>query len=275
MNAIDFVGLLVPLTYFLFLATEKPWPARQFPPRKGWHWFGIVFLLLVGTLSTVVPLLLPLDWMAAHRWLDGTRLGVVGGTLLGYLVLSAIMYAWHRTVHNVPLLWRAFHQIHHSPNRVDIPGSVLFHPTEIILQVLLQLFVTVIVLGLDPLAAALVGYVAAFYGMFQHWNVRTPQWLGVLIQRPEAHCEHHRMGCHSSNYGDFPLWDILLGTFRNPVEFRGECGFENGADRKLLQMLAFVDVNEAAYGGRNLGQQGEAGRSSHGEAMPSTQNLQT
>ena len=27
--------------------------------------------------------------------------------------------------------------------------------------------------------------VAAFYGMFQHWNVRTPQWMGYLIQREE------------------------------------------------------------------------------------------
>lgn len=274
MNAIDVIGLLVPLTYFFFLATERLRPARDFPPRKGWQWLGVGFLLLLGTLSSVVPLLLPLDWMAAHRWLDGTRLGVVGGTLLGYVVLSAIMYAWHRTVHNVPLLWRAVHQIHHSPNRVDIPGSVLFHPTEIVMQVLLQLFVTVIVLGLEPLAAALVGYVAAFYGMFQHWNVRTPQWLGVLIQRPEAHCVHHRKGFHSFNYGDFPLWDILLGTFRNPVEFHGECGFENGADRKLLQMLAFVDVNEKAYGGSSLGQRAYTEPAIQRGAEASMQNLQ-
>lgn len=254
MDTIDIVGLLVPLTYFAFLSTEKLWPARDFPPRKGWQWIGIGFLLLVGTLSTVVPLLLPLDWMAAHRWLDGTGLGVVGGTIVGYIVLSAVAYAWHRTIHKVPFLWRTVHQIHHSPNRVDIPGAVLFHPVEIVAQVLLQLFVTVIVLGLTPLAAALVGYVAAFYGMFQHWNVRTPQWLGYLIQRPESHCVHHRKGYHACNYGDFPLWDILLGTFRNPPEYRGECGFENGADRRLLAMLAFVDVNADTYGTGNLGQ---------------------
>jgi len=61
-------------------------------------------------------------------------------------------------------MWRAFHQIHHSPQRVDIPGSVLFLPLEMIVQVLLQLFVTLIVLGLEPLAAALVGYLVAFFG---------------------------------------------------------------------------------------------------------------
>jgi sterol desaturase/sphingolipid hydroxylase (fatty acid hydroxylase superfamily) len=248
MEAVDLVGLLIPVTYLVMFAIERWRPARPFPPRRGWAWIGVGFLLLVGTLSTVVPLLLPLEWMAAHRWIDGTRLGIVGGTVAGYVVLSAVMYAVHRTFHTVPWLWRLTHQLHHSPQRVDIPGSVLFHPVEIVAQVLLQLFVTVIVLGLHPLAAALTGYVAAFYGMFQHWNVNTPQWLGYLIQRPEAHCVHHRRGLHAYNYGDLPLWDLLLGTFRNPRQFKGECGFEAPADLQVGSMLAFGDVNGPIYG---------------------------
>jgi sterol desaturase/sphingolipid hydroxylase (fatty acid hydroxylase superfamily) len=253
MEAVDIVGLLVPLTYLVMLAIEKWRPARQFPPRKGWTWIGIGFLLLIGVVSTVVPLLIDPAWLASHRWLDGTRLGVVGGTVVGYVALSALAYAIHRTVHNVPFLWRLIHQLHHSPQRIDMSGSVFFHPFEMVLQVLMQLFITVIVLGLDPLAAALTGYVAAFYGMFQHWNVHTPQWLGVLIQRPEAHCEHHRKGVHAYNYGDFPLWDILLGTFRNPKHFSGECGFEAPADRRMGAMLALRDVNEPVYGQASLG----------------------
>lgn len=253
METVDLIGLAVPLTYFVFLATEKLWPARSFPPRKGWQWLGIAFLLLIGATGVVVPLLLPLDWMAAHRWMDGTGLGVAGGAVVGYVVLSGVMYAWHRSAHGADFLWRGFHQAHHSPQRVDIAGSVLFHPLEMVVQVLLQLFVTVIVLGLDPLAAALVGYIAAFYGMFQHWNVRTPQWLGYFIQRPEAHCVHHRKGLHYYNFGDLPVWDILLGTFRNPREFNGECGFEAPGDRRLGAMLAFADVNAGRYGPASRG----------------------
>jgi sterol desaturase/sphingolipid hydroxylase (fatty acid hydroxylase superfamily) len=253
MEAVDIVGLLVPATFFVMLAVERWRPARRFPPRRGWAWTGVAFLLVLGTVSTVVPLLVPADWLAAHRWSDGTRLGVAGGTVVGYFVLSGVMYAYHRTVHNVDALWRLTHQIHHSPQRVDIPGSVLFHPVEMVLQALLQLFVTLVVLGLDPLAAALTGYVAAFYGMFQHWNVDTPRWLGYLIQRPEAHCEHHRMGVHAHNYGDLPVWDLLLGTWCNPARFEGECGFEAPADRRMGAMLAFRDVNAPAYGGGSLG----------------------
>jgi sterol desaturase/sphingolipid hydroxylase (fatty acid hydroxylase superfamily) len=253
MTTVDLIGLLVPVTYLFMLAVEARWPARRFPERRGWRWIGVGFLLLTGTVATVVPLLVDPVWAASHRWMDGTRLGVVGGAVLGYVVLSGVSYAYHRTVHSVPLLWRLTHQIHHSPQRIDISGSMLFHPIEMVIQVLLQLFVTVVVLGLDPLAAALTGYVAAFYALFQHWNVHTPRWLGYLIQRPEAHCEHHRLGVHAMNYGDLPIWDLLLGTFRNPRHFEGRCGFESPLDRQFGAMIALRDVNQPLYGDGSRG----------------------
>ena len=253
MEIVDLVGLLAPITYFVMLIAERRWPARAFPERRGWQWIGIAFLVLIGSVSTVVPLLIPPDWLAAHRVLDGTRLGIVGGTLVGFVLAEGLTYAYHRTAHRVGFMWRVFHQVHHSPRRVDIPGSVLFHPLEMVVQSLLLLFTTVIVLGLEPLAAALVGYLFAFYGYFQHWNVRTPQWLGYLIQRPESHCVHHRLGVHYYNFADLPLWDIVFGTFRNPRRFMGECGFEGGADERLGAMLAFVDVNAPAYGEASRG----------------------
>jgi sterol desaturase/sphingolipid hydroxylase (fatty acid hydroxylase superfamily) len=122
-----------------------------------------------------------------------------------------------------------------------------------LVQVSLQIFATTIVLGLEPVAAALVGYLVAFNGYFQHWNVRTPQWVGYIFQRPESHCVHHRLGFHYYNFADLSLWDIVFGTFRNPREFRGECGFEAGGDRRFGAMLAFSDVNAPLYGADNRG----------------------
>ncbi|HEV8502169.1 MAG TPA: sterol desaturase family protein [Casimicrobiaceae bacterium] len=254
MNAIDILGLLVPVTYFAMLGIERRWPARVFPTRRGWQWLGIAFLILVGLVSAITPLLVPVEWLAAHAWLPGGRLGVAGGALVGFVVAEGAVYAYHRAAHTWSFLWRLGHQVHHSPERVDIPGAVLFHPVEIIIQTLVLLFVTVIVLGLDPLAAAIVGYLVPFYGMFQHWNIRTPQWLGWLIQRPEAHCVHHRKGLHYYNFSDLPWWDMLFGTYRNPREFHGECGFEGDAPRRMGAMLAFADVNAPFYGEGSRGQ---------------------
>jgi len=248
LSDVDILGLMVPVTWLVFLVTEKLWPAREFPPRKGWQWIGVAFLVMVSTISVVVPLLIPGDWLDAHRWIDGTKLGVAGGAIVGFVVLECITYGWHRSAHTFDILWRGFHQLHHSPRRVDIPGSLVFHPLEVIVQVVLQLFATVIVLGLDPLAAAWTGYLFAFYGLFQHWNVRTPQWLGYVIQRPESHCVHHRLGLHYYNFADFPPIDMMFGTFRNPREFRGDCGFDADGDRRMGAMLAFSDVNVPLYG---------------------------
>ncbi|MBE7420040.1 MAG: sterol desaturase family protein [Ideonella sp.] len=251
------VPLLVPLTYFFCLATEARWPARRFPPRRGWRWLGVGFFVLLAAVGSAVPLLLPLQWLAAHRWLDGTALGVAGGTLVGWLVLSFVAFAYHRTAHAWSPLWRMSHQLHHSPQRVDVSGAALFHPFEMVVQVLLQLFVTVIVLGLEPLAAALVGVIAAFAGIYQHWNVRTPRWTGWFIQRPEAHCLHHERGVHGRNYADFPPWDMLFGSFANPRDFDGACGFDAPADRQLGAMLAWHDVNEPLLGSGSRGAAGQ------------------
>jgi sterol desaturase/sphingolipid hydroxylase (fatty acid hydroxylase superfamily) len=256
MQAADILGLMVPVTYFAFLFTERLWPAREFPPRKGWQWIGVAFLLIIGIISVVTPLLLPTDWLAAHRFIDGTRLGVAGGAIVGFVVLEGVVYAYHRAAHRFSFLWvYGGHQVHHGPARVDIPGSVVFHPVEAVIQAVLQIFTTVLILGLDPLAAAIAGYTIIFYTMFQHWNVKTPQWLGYIIQRPEAHCIHHRLGLHYYNFADFPPWDILFGTFRNPKRSLAPVGFDAGADRKLAAMLTFHDVNEALYGPGSRGQQ--------------------
>ena len=72
MDTVELVGLLVPVTYLVMLAIETWRPAREFPPRRGWTWIGIGFLLLIGAVSTVVPLLIDPRWLTAHRWLDGT-----------------------------------------------------------------------------------------------------------------------------------------------------------------------------------------------------------
>ncbi len=88
--------------------------------------------------------------------------------------------------------------------------------------------------------------VAAFCGFFQHWNVRTPRWLGYLVQRPESHCVHHQYGVHAWNYSDLPVRDMLFGTFRNPATWEGRAGFDEDASRRAFAMLVFRDVQGAA-----------------------------
>ena len=235
------------------LGIEAMFPARPFPPIRHWRLLGLAFLIVQGLLATLTPLVISEHWLAEHRLMDLHGLGVIGGAIVGYAAVSLISYVWHRSAHSFPLMWRAFHQIHHSPQRVDMSGAALFHPLETIVFLLIGMVTTTLVLGLDPVAAALTGYIAAFYGYFEHMNVRTPRWLGCIIQRPEAHCIHHQRDVHAYNYGDLPIWDMLFGTFRNPATFEGEAGFDQPASGRLGAMLAFVDVNESNAGPATLG----------------------
>jgi sterol desaturase/sphingolipid hydroxylase (fatty acid hydroxylase superfamily) len=85
-------------------------------------------------------------------------------------------------------------------------------------------------------------FLASFCSLFQHANLRTPRWLGYLIQRPESHSIHHQRGVHAYNYGDIALWDLLFGTLRNPATFDGEAGYWDGASRRVTAMLLGLDV---------------------------------
>jgi sterol desaturase/sphingolipid hydroxylase (fatty acid hydroxylase superfamily) len=242
MKAEDVLALLVPLTFIFFLVTEGLFPRRQYPPIRFWNVVGFGFLIMTGILTTIVPMLLPASVTRYHLF-DGSRLGIVASVLIAYPLTALGSALVHRAFHASNTLWRLGHQLHHSPRRLDIPGSLFFHPFDITLQTAPSILVSVFLLGLDPVAAGVVGYVAAFYGMFQHWNVRTPRWLGYIIQRPESHGIHHALGVHAWNYSDFPLWDILMGTFRNPDTFDGDVGFAGEAPKRIGAMLLFRDVN--------------------------------
>ena len=136
MNAEAILGMLTPATYFILLGIEAIWPARQFPIRF-WRLTGIAFVAVLMTIGIMTPLLLPVEWLAAHRLLDGSRLGVPGGVIVGLVVSELVGYGIHRSAHRVSFLWRFMHQVHHWAERIDVASSAVFHPTEVILQNLL------------------------------------------------------------------------------------------------------------------------------------------
>jgi len=144
----------------------------------------------------------------------------------------------------VPFLWRWFHQVHHSPQRIEIITTFYKHPLEVLLNGVISSAILYVGVGLDPRAASQAVLLTGLAELFYHWNVQTPRWLGFIFQRPESHCVHHQQDLHSYNYSDLPIWDMLFGTFRNPQEFEARCGFAGGREQRLGAMLGGVDVHE-------------------------------
>ena len=218
-------------------------PARRFEDVAGWRWKCLAFMPMIVALSGGIPSLLA-GVIESVALLPGERLGLVGGTIVGIVSSELLVYWAHRLHHSVGFLWRWVHQLHHSAERVDVFGAAYFHPFEIIEGTIVGVLFFSVVLGLTPEAAALAVLWQAFNGVFQHGNIRTPPWLGYFIQRPEQHGLHHQRGVHGFNYANLPLWDLVFGTFKNPVAWEGLAGFYSGASKQTLSMLIGRDVSK-------------------------------
>ena len=235
------VSLTVFATYAALMLWEAFAPARPLPNVPGWKARGVAAFAAYFFVSSYLPYVWS-EQLARFQLLDLTRLGTVGGAVVGLVLYEAGVYIWHRTMHGSNALWRAFHQMHHSAERLDTFGAFWFSPLDMIGWTALSSVCLTLVVGITPEAAVLVLYAGTFLSVFQHANVSTPRWLGYVVQRPESHSYHHERGVHARNYSDLPMFDWLLGTLHNPRGFASETGFYDGASRRLGAMLAMRDV---------------------------------
>jgi sterol desaturase/sphingolipid hydroxylase (fatty acid hydroxylase superfamily) len=235
---------LAVLALFAALAVwERITPGRALPKVRGWKARALLAFVLFLAISIYLPLLLA-DWIAPLQLFDLSQWPTVAAAALGVVVYEFGAYAYHRSLHTFTPLWRAVHQMHHSAERLDVPGAFWFGPLDMIGWSLLPALALTL-LGLAPPAATAAALFITFLGIFQHANLRTPRWLGYFIQRPESHSVHHQRGVHRHNYADLPLVDMLFGTFRNPHEHASETGFWHGASARLIDLLLARDISRA------------------------------
>lgn len=235
------IYLVFAIAAALFLA-ERWMPGRTLPNSPGWY-LRAVFLNLCQ-LGIVV--LAGVTW---NDWLQGSSLLTISGAapaavqgLVAWFIGTFVFYWWHRARHKSQLLWRGLHQIHHSASRIEILTSFYKHPLEIAANSIIISVVLFVGLGASPEAAAWFNVFAAAGELFYHSNLRTPHWVGYFMQRPEHHSIHHEFDVHDYNYGDITWWDRLFGTFRDTYVFTRRCGFREGREQRLGDMLVFRDV---------------------------------
>lgn len=236
------VSLTVLALYAGLMLWEWAAPGRPLPAVRYWRLKGLAGFATFFYLSSYLPLLWD-GWLAQYQLLDLTGLGTPGGVVAGLAVYELAAYWWHRSMHRFGFLWRGFHQMHHSAERLDTFGAFWFSPLDMVGWTAVGSLALVLVVGVTPEAATVLLLIITFLGMFQHANVRTPRWLGYLVQRPESHTIHHGRGIHHYNYADLPVVDLLFGTFRNPRGFEVETGFYPGASHRVGEMLVFRDVS--------------------------------
>jgi sterol desaturase/sphingolipid hydroxylase (fatty acid hydroxylase superfamily) len=224
-------------------ALERWRPGWRLPVVRTWPWR----VLAINGVQLAVVLVAGVTW---ERWAQrssafdlGATLPPAAGGLVAYVAATFVFYWWHRWRHENDWLWRHFHQIHHSPRRLEAITSFYKHPLEMIVNSVIGALLVYALLGLTPAGGAVYTLCTALGEFFYHTNCRTPRWVGYVFQRPEMHRIHHEHGRHRDNYGDIVWWDMLFGTWRNPPEWDGRCGFDPDLEERLAAMLAFRDVH--------------------------------
>ncbi len=243
---LDPISLIVLGMYGTLMIWEALAPARKLPSIKYWKLKGIIAFIIFFYLSSYFPLLWD-GYLAKYQIFDLTGLGTFWGVVVGVLIYETGLYLWHRTIHKSDTLWKVFHQMHHSAERIDSFGAFYFSPMDMIGFTFLGSFCLVLIAGFTPQATTLIILGTTFLAIFQHSNIKTPSWLGYIIQRPEAHAYHHAKGIHSNNYSDLPLIDIIFGTFHNPKKYSHETGFYIGGSSKIKDMLLFKDISKEKH----------------------------
>ncbi|MFO0764939.1 MAG: sterol desaturase family protein [Patescibacteria group bacterium] len=226
----------------VFMMLERLRPGRELPHVQGWYLRAI----LLNLCQLGVVYLAGITW---NHWLQSRSLFHVVGLpdviegLVFWLFGTFVFYWWHRIRHR-NWWWQMFHQVHHSPTRIETLTSFYKHPIEMAVNSILISLIVYGFFGGSIEAAAWYNVFAVFGEFFYHMNVCTPHWIGYFIQRPEHHSIHHQTGVHQYNFGDLTFWDRLFGTFKDVTRFVDHSGFEGGRETQLADMLAFKDINK-------------------------------
>ena len=116
------------------LLLERLVPGWPLPRVKTWP----LRVLLVNAVQLGVVLLAGVSW---EIWLSSwsvfrlsDHVSPAAGGFIAYFIATFVFYWWHRWRHEIDLLWLGFHQIHHSPRRLEVITSFYKHPGEMIVN---------------------------------------------------------------------------------------------------------------------------------------------
>jgi sterol desaturase/sphingolipid hydroxylase (fatty acid hydroxylase superfamily) len=235
------VTILIIIAIFL-MTLERIIPDQRLPHVPGW-WVRVILINLIQLGLVILGGITWDQWLQHGSLFDLSSLPEPVGAVIAYLLITLIFYWWHRWRHDLNFLWLLTHQFHHSPQRIETITSFYKHPLEILCNSVIIGAITYTGLGLTPEGGAWVMVITGVAEFFYHMNITTPRWVGYILQRPESHRIHHQMGKHYNNFADLPVWDMLFGTFINPVTTTTPCGFKELREQRIGAILCFKNVN--------------------------------
>lgn len=210
--------------FCIMAIAEYCFPARLAKIQRKTRWFSNVLLVFLGALAAKV--ILPAGLLGIAFWVEQQQLGLFNflhidstvAVIVAIVLLDLCIYWQHRLFHTLPLLW-CIHKVHHADSHVDTTTGLRFHPLEIVLSLLVKALV-IVLLGVPVIAVFMFEILLNAFAIFNHANIRLPQWLdnklAFFIVTQRLHRIHHSQFVTetNSNYGfSITWWDKLFGSF--------------------------------------------------------------
>lgn len=215
----------------IFVPLERLFAVNRQPAIRPHLLADVGYYFITGLIPTLI-LAFPLGAVAAlGRALipDGYYLWVVSLPISIQIVAAFIIgefgfYWGHRTMHQVPWLWR-FHATHHEPVRMDWLINSRAHPLDIIFTRMCGLTLVAIAgfgspgSGSGSAIPIIVLIGGTFWSFFIHSNIGWRLgWLEHILSTPHFHHWHHSRDDHvNHNYASIlPFYDRIFGTYYMP-----------------------------------------------------------
>ncbi len=186
-----------------------------------------VTMYVVGfvTALLVLPVLAYLPQHLLGRKLLFASSDALGPLWLQVVVITAFVgffrYWMHRLQHENQFLWE-LHAYHHRVTDLKALNTYVSHPIDYALRNVL-VYLVVGVIGFDPFAILIAAAITFIGGGLQHCGADLKGgFLNYVFVTPEVHRWHHTADVpkgygYSCNYSvEFPVWDMLFGTFYLP-----------------------------------------------------------
>jgi sterol desaturase/sphingolipid hydroxylase (fatty acid hydroxylase superfamily) len=194
-----------------FLLFERIKPGRMLPKIKNWYYMA----LMINVIQLIITLITARLWIEIFGEISLFKIRNWQSEILqgffGWLIGTFFFYWWHRVRH-MKGFWLIFHQLHHSPSRIEAVTSFYKHPIEILADAILSALILYPLLGCSLMGMFWYNCFAGIGEYLYHSNIKTPKWFRYFIQTPELHSIHHQYNVHKYNFGDITIWDRIFGT---------------------------------------------------------------
>jgi len=220
---LDWLALDLLSSTAIFIFIEKMFPLHKNQPilRSEWDqdmvYFAFNHLIISYVLLVVNKFSSELfGWAVSPVVQDWVRsLPVVAQFAIIVFVADFMQYWSHRTMHEVPALWK-FHAVHHSPAAMDWLSGSRLHLVEMLTTRCL-VFLPIFLLGFSP---GVINAYVVFVGIqavLNHSNVDLAfGWLRHIFVTPHFHHWHHSADAEAidMNYAaHIPVLDRMFGTY--------------------------------------------------------------